>query len=122
MANVALLVRKRWVRELRHQLRLCRLVRIVALHAIGSTEGLISMGLLQARVLHIVTINTQRRCRFCQVIIELLFSSFANLVCYVAGLATHIERHVPATLFGNIQSGGMASEAEIFFLVPSFRL
>src|SRR5271167_199116 len=107
MANVALLVGTRWVRELRHQLRLPRLVRIVTLHAIGSAEWLISMSLLQVRVLHIVTINTQRRCRFCQVIIELLFSSFTSFVCYVAGLATHIERHVPTTLFWNIQPGCM---------------
>ena len=40
----------------------------------------------------------------------------AGLVRDVAGVAAHIERGMTAALFGDIQSGLVATEAEIFFL------
>jgi hypothetical protein len=46
-----------------HQLRLRRLVRIVALQAVGGAEGLAVMRLLQARILDVVAIDAERRQR-----------------------------------------------------------
>src|SRR5208283_475083 len=57
MTGVATLALKRWMGELLHQLCLRRLVRIVALHAIGGGERLPLMCLDQACVLGIVAID-----------------------------------------------------------------
>jgi hypothetical protein len=54
--------------------------------------------------------------------IKLLYAPLSRFVRQVAGLATHIERHVPASLLRNIQSRRVATQAEIFFLVARSRL
>lgn len=46
--------------EFRHQLGRCRLVWIVAFHAVGCGEGLVLMSLLQVVILRIMAIETER--------------------------------------------------------------
>src|SRR5579863_930629 len=61
MANVTLLVRKRWMHELCHQLGCGRLVRIVTSQAIGFIEWLVLVRLLQVRALGVMAIQTKCR-------------------------------------------------------------
>lgn len=89
-------------------------MRIVALDAICGAKRLVLMRLLQGVILRVVTIDAQRRSWFCQVIIELLFSTLARFVSKMAGFATHIQCRVPASLLRNVQPGGVAAQTEIF--------
>ena len=59
--QVSQLLPQRAMRELRHQLGRCGLVRIVALQAVGGGERLILVRLLQVRVLGIMAIQAERR-------------------------------------------------------------
>src|ERR1035437_7927168 len=122
MADFALLVGKRGMRELCHQLGCRRLVRIVAAQAVRRAEGLVLVRLLQGGILRIMTIHAERRGGFGQV--ELIFGSEirASFVRRVAGFTAHIERGVAAALGGNIRALGVAGEAEIVFLVAGGRL
>ena len=114
VAGVAASAGERRMRERLHQLGLRRLVRIVALHAIGGGERLALVRLDQARILGIVAIEAQRRSRLGQVIVELNLALLADLVGDVASLATHVQRGVPAALLGNVQSLLVAGQAEVF--------
>lgn len=96
-----------------HQFRAVRLVRIVTLHAICSRKGLVSMRLLKSSVFGIVTIQAKLRCRFGQVISELVFAGISILVDGVAGGATQIQGSVPASFFRNIQAHCVTAQAKI---------
>ena len=99
-----------------------RLVRIVALQAVGRAEGLVLMSLLQIGILRIVAIHAKRRRRLGQMEAVLHRRFGAGLVGDVAGVAAHIESGVTAALLGHIQSGLVATEAEILFLAARNRL
>ena len=53
---------------------------------------------------------------------ELNLVGIANLVSYVAGFTTHVQRCVTTAIFRDIQALGMASEAEVFAFVSGARL
>ena len=122
VTGVAAPAGERRMRERLHQLGLRRLVRIVALHAVGGGERLPLVRLDQARVLGIVAIEAQRRSRLGQVIVELDLALLADLVGDVASLATHVQRGVPAALLGNVQSLGVAAQAEVLVGAARSRL
>ncbi len=113
---------KRRMSKRLQQLGLRRLVRIMALHAVGSRERLPLMRLDQPRIFRIVTIQAERWRRFRQVIIELLLTAFAGLVRDVAGFAAHVQCGMTATLLGDVQSLRMAAETEVLVLVTGGRL
>ncbi len=110
-------VGKRGMRETLHQLRLVRLMRIVALRASGRSEWLSLMRLDECFVLNIVAVDAQSRNGFGQVIIEFLFSFFADLVGCVAGIASHVESGVSAAFFRDVQTLRMTVEAQIRALI-----
>jgi hypothetical protein len=120
MAQVARLVGEWRMQELPHQLGRCRLMRIVATGAIRRGERLIVMRLLQAGVLHVVTIDAQRRSALGQMKIELSLPRFSGLMRGVAGVASHVEGGVAAAFFGDIQSLLVATQAQILPLVSRF--
>src|SRR4051812_31205911 len=92
-------------------------MRIVALHAVGGGERLSLVSLDQGRVFGVMAIQAERRRGLRQVVIELLLAAFTGLVGEVAGFAAHVEGSVAAALLGNVQSLGMAAEAEVLVLV-----
>lgn len=53
--------------------------------------------------------------------VELSLADLADLVRGVAGVASHVERGVAATFFGDVQSLFVAIEAEILAFVPRLR-
>jgi hypothetical protein len=118
MADFALLVRKRRMREFCHQLRSRRLVRIVTVHAIGLRKWLVLVRLLQVGALHVVTIDTKGGRRLREVEVELGFTHLARLVRGMASVATHVEGGVPAAFLGNVYAGIVAGQAKVLFLVP----
>ncbi len=89
---------------------------IVALNAIRVAEWLAVMSLDQVRVFGVVAIEAERRSSLGQVIIELNLAALSGLVRRVAGLATHVERRVPAAVLGNIYTFVMAAKAEVLVL------
>jgi hypothetical protein len=105
-----------------HQLGTARLMRIVALHAIGGRERLVGMCFLKAGVLRIVAIQAELRRRFRQMISELVLCPVADLVRNVAGVAAHVQRYVTAAFFRNIQSGRMAAQAKVLAFIAGDRL
>ena len=121
MAEIARLVGKRRMQELPHQFRRRRLVRIVATGAVRSSEGLIVMRLLQARVLRVMAVETERGGGLGQMEIELGLACFSRLVGEVAGLASQIERGMTAAFFRDVQSLCVALETEILSLVSRLR-
>ena len=122
MARIAA-ARLKWsVLELRHQLGLVRLVRIVALNTVGRAEGLIVMRLLQVGILGIVAVNAQCGCRLGEVELVVNGRFRAGFVCQVAGIAAHVERGMAAAAGRHVHAGGVASEAKIVFSVTRLRL
>ena len=117
MTGIAAIPLERDMLELCHQLGRIRLMRIVALEAVGGGEGLVVMGFLQVCILRIVAIKTERRCSLGQV--ELVFRGWrgTGFVGDVAGVASHVERGMTAAFRGHIQPGGMATAAEVFFRI-----
>jgi len=122
MAGIARFIGKRWMQELPHQLRRGRLVRIVALCAVRFLKWLIVVRLLQRRVFHVVTIDAQRGRGLGQMEIKLRLADFADLMCRMAGIATHIKRRVAATLRSHIQPLRVALETKIRALISRCRL
>ena len=122
VAHLAVLVCKRRVQKLGHQLGRGRRVRIVALQAIRCAEGLILMRFLQRSVFGIVTIDAQCGRGLCQM--EAIFRARfqTSFVSGMAGLASHVECSVTATLFRNTQALRVAGETEIVSLLPGGRL
>ena len=110
------------MRELLHQLRLGRLVRVVTLYAIRRSERLSLVRFLEVLGLYVVTIDAQLRSGLCQVIVELLLTALTNLVNVVASLTTHVERSVPAAVFRNIQSLSVAPQTEVLAFISGRRL
>ena len=97
-------------------------MRIVALQTVGRAEGLVLMRLLQIRILRIMAIQAERRRSLGQMEAVLRRRFGAGLVGDMAGVAAHIERGMTAALLGHIQSGLVATEAEILFFVARKRL
>ncbi len=116
VAGIAHLVFERIVQIGLHQFGRPGLMRIVALNAVGAAEGLILVGLLQARVFGIVAIDAERWRRLCQVIIEFLFSTLAVLVGQVAGLASHVESGVTTPSLWDVHTFGVALETQVVVL------
>lgn len=116
VAGFALLVRKGRVHEAGHEFGSIGLVRVVALQAIRSTEWLILVGLLQVGVFGIVAIDAQSGSGFGEMKIKFDFAGFAGLVGDVAGLAAHVERGMAAALRRNVDTDGVARQAEILFV------
>jgi len=92
-------------------------MRIVALHAICGRERLPLMSLDQRFIFGVMAVETQRGRRLCQVKIKLFLTALAGLVRHVAGLASHVECSVAATLLRNVHSLVMASEAQVLSFV-----
>jgi hypothetical protein len=115
MAKFAGLLREGRMHELGHQLGRIRLMRIVALNTIGLGEGLILVRILQVGVLGVVTVETKRRSRLGEM--EAVFSRRlrSGFVGSVADIASHIERGMATALLRNVQTGLMATEAEVLF-------
>ena len=108
VAAVAHLAFERSVQEGLHQLRLCRLVGVVALQAVGGSERLILMRLLQRGIFHVMAIDAKRGDILFQVGCELDLSLLTVLMSEMAGVAPHIERRVPAAFFGNVNANLVA--------------
>ena len=96
-------------------------MRIVAAGAVRGCERLIAMRLLQARVLRVMAVETQRGSALGQMEIELGLARFSRLVSEVAGLASQIKRRMAAAFFRDVQSLCVALETEILALVPRLR-
>jgi len=102
------------VLEFDHELGRCRLVGVVALHAIGGCEGLTLMRFLQVGVLGVVAVEAERRSGLGEMEAILHRWIRSGFVGGVAGVAAHIERGMTAALFRDIEAGLMAIEAEVF--------
>jgi hypothetical protein len=122
VADLALLIGERGMRELGHQFGSRGLMRIVAADAVRSFEGLVLVRLLQVSTLHIMAVDAESRRSFGQVIIKLRFPHLAGLMRGVASVAAHIEGGMAAPFLGNIQAGVVAAQAEVFFLISNLGL
>ncbi|SRR5208282_4034065 len=123
MASVTLLVSKRRMHELGHQLGSGGLVRIVTLQTVGGTKRLILVRLLQGGIFWVVAVEAEGGRGFGQMKIEFGLAHFAGLMRRVARVAAHVERGVTAAVLSRILgSGVMAGKAEIVFLVARGRL
>ena len=119
VAAVAHLVLEGVVQKRLHQLRLRRLVRVVALQAVCRSERLALMRLLQRLVLRVVAIDAERRNRLLQMCRKFDLSTIPILMGHVAGIAAHVESGVTAAAFGHVHADLVAGEAEI--LVSALR-
>src|SRR5579885_306458 len=113
VAGLAHLVFERIVRERLQQLGRSRLVRVVALNAVGRRKRLILVRLLQVRVFRIVAVEAQRRGRLRQVEVKFFFAPLAGPVGHMAGFAAHVQSGVPAALLRYVEAGLVATEAQI---------
>jgi hypothetical protein len=118
VADFALLIGKWRMGEFCHQLRGGGRVGIVTAHAIGRLKRLILVRLLQVRALDVMTIYTERGRRLGEMKIEFGLANLSRFVGNVASVAAHVERGMAAAFLRHIQPGGMAAQAEVFFLIP----
>ena len=116
MARVALLACKRIVHERLHQLGRPGLMRVVALQAVGLLERLIPVSFDDRRIFQVVAVNAQRGSVLNQVIGEFTLGRIARLMRDMAGIASHVERRVPAASLGNVHAFVMTRQAEVFLL------
>src|ERR1700688_2852886 len=79
------------------------------------------MRLLQARVLGIMAVETERGSALGQMKIELGLARFSTFMGAVASVASQIERGMTAAFFRDVQSLFVAIETEILALVPRLR-
>src|SRR6202140_5994812 len=79
------------------------------------------MGLLQARLLRVMAVETERGSALSQMEIELGLARFSTLMGAVASVTSQIERGMTAAFFRDVQSLFVAVEAEILPLVPRLR-
>ncbi len=102
MAGVATLIRKWRMCKLRHQLRRCGLVWIMALQAVGCGKRLILVRLLQCGIFRVVAIEAQCRSRLRQVkaVFQRRFRS--GFMRDVARVAAPVERGMTASFFRNV--------------------
>src|SRR5579862_7129937 len=80
------------------------------------------MCLLQACILNIVAVDTQRRSALGQMKIKLGLAALSGLMRDVASVAPHIECGVPAALLRHVQSLLVAIETKVLPLIARFRL
>src|SRR5579872_938593 len=80
------------------------------------------MCLLQACILNIVAVKTQRRSALGQMKIKFGLAAVSSLMRDVAGVATHIERSMAASLLGHVQSLLVAIETKVLPVLSRFRL
>src|SRR5664279_3464064 len=92
-------------------------MRIVALGAGCGRERLSVVRLDELFILGVVAIQTEGRRSFRQVVVKFLLSGLADFMGGMAGIASHVERGMPAAALRRVGSLGMASEAEILFAV-----
>lgn len=92
-------------------------MRIMTAYAIGLSERLILVRFLQIGTLRIVAIETKCRSSLGEMKIELKFAHFPCFMDDVAAIAPHVERGMAAAFLGNIESGFVAGQAEVVFLV-----
>ena len=97
-------------------------MRVVTAQAVGGSEGLVLMRLLQVRVFYVVAVQAQSRSSFRKVELILGGGVSAGLVSDVAGLATHVESGMAAAFFRNVYPLVVAAEAEVLLLVSRGRL
>ena len=94
----------------------------MTLQTIRRREGLVIVGLTQAVIFRIMTVQAQLRRRFRQVVGELGLGGIAGFMHGVTSVATHIERSMAAAFVGNAQPRRMAAQAEVRFLTAGNRL
>ncbi len=119
VAAVAHLVFERIVQEGLHQFRSCRLVRVVTLNAIRATEWLPIVRLDQAFVFAVVAIQAEGRWRLGQMFVEFNLSALTCLMRDVTGLASHVEGRVTASVFWDIHSLVVTSQAKVVVFTRS---
>ena len=100
-----------------HQLGALRLMRVVALETIGLRKRLVIVSLLQAGILLVMTLKTERRSRLLEVIRELGPIGITNLMNRVTGVAAHIQSCVPAAFGSNCETRGVTAQAKILLFV-----
>ena len=122
MAGVTLFVGEGRMREFLHQLWLFGLMWIMTLHTVRAPKRLALVSLDQAGVLRIVTVDTERRRSFGQVIVELDLALVASLVSDVASFATHVQRGVAAAGRWDVDALVVATQAKILVLRARGRL
>lgn len=118
----AILIGKRRMHEPRHQFGLSRLVRVVALQAVRSSEGLTLVRLDQRFILDVMAIDAKRRDAFVEVLVELDLADFTDLMRGMAGVAAHVERGVAATFRGHVRPLRMTVKAQVLALLAGSRL
>jgi|SRR5450631_1345938 len=96
-------------------------MRIVALQAVRSCEGLVVVRLLNFCILCIMAIQAERWGCFSEMEPILRCWLSPGLVRQVACVASHIERGVSAALFRNIRSGLVAIEAQVILSISRRR-
>ena len=92
-------------------------MRIVAAHAIGGFKRLVLVSLLQVRAFYVMASDTKFGHSLGKMEVELGLADLSGFVGNVTTVAAHIERGVPAAFLGYVQTGFMATQAEIFFSV-----
>jgi hypothetical protein len=122
VADFALLIGKWRMGEFCHQLGSGGRVGIVTAHAIGRFERLVLVRLLQVCALDVMTIYAESGRRLGEMKIEFGLADLPRFVRNVAGFAAHVEGGMAAAFLRHIQPGGMAAQAEVFFLIPQGRL
>jgi hypothetical protein len=113
VAHIASLVGEGRVSELLQQFRLCRLVRIMALRASGCGKRLPLVCLDETRIFDVMAIYAECRDSLRQVIIEFLFSLFADVMGGVASVTAHVESGVPAAFLRHIHTLVVAIETKV---------
>src|SRR5579864_4783954 len=93
-------------------------MRVMAAQAIRLLEWLVLMCLLQFCTLRIMAIQAKCWTGFRQMKIKLRFSRFARLMRGVASVAAHVQGGVAASFGGYVQTGVVATQAEVLFFVP----
>ncbi len=84
---------------------------IMALQTVGSAKRLPLMRLNESGVFDIVAVETKSRYALGEMLVKLDLAYFADFVCRVTGVASHVEGGVAAAFFGNIQPLGVAIQA-----------
>lgn len=89
-------------------------MRVVALETINRGKGLVIVRLLQVAIFRVVTIQAQRRGGFFKMTCKFSLAGIAHFVDGMAGITAHVQRSVAASFRWNVQSCGVAGQAEVF--------
>jgi len=114
VADIAELFPKRRMQEHLHQLGLRRLVWIVAGNTISFAEGLSFVSFHQALVFRVMTVEAKGWRGLAQMKCKLGIRLVARFVRDVTGVASQIERVMPAAALGRIEACLVAVETKIF--------